>query len=151
MHKTNRIVSIMLVALSITLFIYSSKAFPLGSDTYPKGLSISLGILALLLLVSSIKKGQDCAKDEDEKETVMPEREGLRLVISCGIFTVLYVVLIDILGYYIVTPIFLYACLHVLGERRIAVLLTTSLGFTFLVNLFFGIFMKIRMPQGILF
>lgn len=149
MHKTDRIVAIILAALSIALFIYSSQAFPLGSDTYPKGLSVSLGILSLLLLVSSISKGQDCAKDA--KENVFPEREGLRLVMFCGSFTILYVFLIDILGYYIVTPIFLYACLHVLGERRITVLLTTSLGFTLLVNLFFGVFMKIRMPHGILF
>lgn len=97
----------------------------LGADFMPWLLMILLSGLSVLLLITSFFR-QD-GKD-DRVLITLREASG---IIGLNLFFIAYVAAMNILGYVIVTPIFIIAMMIISGSRRWIEVVTCALGMKF--------------------
>lgn len=165
MKKSNIVIGIILLALSAFYYL-STRGFPpptvtenLGAGFFPKLLSMLLAFLAIMLILGSLFS-QSTSGQEGEKATISGgERleedsfatEGISYKFLLGTIgvSILYVILLPVIGYVIVTPLFLIAMIRLLGKKKwlhniaISILLTVSL------YLLFGKMLGVVLPPGL--
>ena len=117
---------------------------------YPRLLGWSIFIISLAILLQQFLK----AEFRDDKGTqavqhfknrVLLKRMGGSIVLVTA-----YMSLISIVGYLLLTPIFLFAFISLLGNRNWIMIILVSLLLTSLVYFFFWILLYIPLPEGIL-
>ncbi|GAA0355700.1 tripartite tricarboxylate transporter TctB family protein [Bacillus horti] len=86
-------------------------------------------------------------KEEPEADEV-EGKLSKKIVLFMGSIA-LYLALITSIGFVILTPVFLFALMYILGTRSWKVLLSVSLITTVLLYIFFVIWLGIPLPQGI--
>lgn len=123
--------------------VYYYQTLSISSAGYPQVLLIILFILSIIWLLIDIfvKKVK-----EDVKENIVLSR-----VIIFALSSLFYYFLIEIIGFYIITPIFMIFLMYVLGVKNIKLLLGVSIFFTFFLYLAFSIFLSLPAPKGIFF
>lgn len=143
---TNRKISILLILFS-TLYLTLSFQLPkfpyaiVDSDILPKG-------LGFLLLVLSI--GLFFDKNEKKKEGKQAaKKEKTLLVVIVGMI-LLYIFLLEIVGFVLTTVAFLFAMTRLLGYENWKVNGLVALSFSFVIYLSFNYLLNIYLPQGIL-
>ncbi|HET7578904.1 MAG TPA: tripartite tricarboxylate transporter TctB family protein [Bacillales bacterium] len=132
------LISIFYVILAINLPTY--PYIPVDSEVVPVGLGVVLfGLSAALYFI----------KDE-EKENHKTAKKEWAVVLTVLIFVLLYIVFLDVLGFLLVTLLFLFFCTWFLGYKHFVanaiVSVVVSCGLYFL----FTQFLKVTLPQGIL-
>lgn len=144
----DRIFSGILCILSLIIF-YLSTQFEtgfiidsgLGADFFPKTISVVLFILSGTLFVKSFK----------EKRGESPFNKNLRNVISAIIAILVYLILMNIVGYLIATIMFLVSMFRFLKVPSNKLIIGYSVIFsTFIWYIFSNIF-NINLPTGIFF
>lgn len=146
-RSVNRKVSIVLLALGIFYLVLSFRLppyeyVPIDSDFVPIGLGFILIGLAIALF---FQKDQEKA-EHDER---IPKKE-LPIVLGVVGFIILYIFLLEIVGFIIVTVLFLFFCSLFLGYRRHVVNAVVSLAVPILIYLLFDSFLQVHLPTGIL-
>lgn len=92
----------------------------------------------------------EAASESGVSDTPVKSRIGGRLlIIVLLILTAIYLVAMDVLGFVISTPIYLFVMLFVLGMRRYALMILISLSTTVVVFLIFRTVMYLSLPGGI--
>ncbi|MHB1159926.1 MAG: tripartite tricarboxylate transporter TctB family protein [Chloroflexota bacterium] len=121
------------------LDIYNPRAFSdmLGPRAFPLGLSASVAVLGIVILIRAIKVGDDPAD---------PGR--LRTLGFLALTIIGYALAFLLLGFVISTVLFMVVQFRFLGERRHWLNATVSVGVTMALYLGFVVGLRVDLPQG---
>lgn len=148
MKNEKVIMSIIIIAFS-SLFLALTFTFPenpaadIGPAFLPRAYSVALYILAIALLFQGLK--------EMKKQNEETNKNSLLLVFWMIVVTVLYVYLIPIIGFYIITPIVMIILLRLTKVKNIFTLTLVPAGMTVFVLIFFEKLLSVPVPSGTLF
>ncbi|WLR61410.1 tripartite tricarboxylate transporter TctB family protein [Guptibacillus hwajinpoensis] len=144
--SVERKIAIVLLLISILYLFLSFQlpAFPyaiVDADALPKGLGILLAALSILLFILN--------PTEDRKKSDIKKDEVLMLVAVASLIFV-YILLFELLGFVIVTILFLLVTSRMLGYTKWKTLIAVSIGFTLILYFSFNYLLQIYLPQGLL-
>ncbi|MFC4321498.1 tripartite tricarboxylate transporter TctB family protein [Litchfieldia salsa] len=142
------------IALVLALFsiIYISLSFqlpsypyaPVDADAIPK----TLGFLLLLLAVCLFFSKKIETEMERQKRT-FPKKDLYILLGVCA-FILMYIFLLEIIGFVIMTTLFIFFCSWFLGYKNFKVNSIVSIGFSITLYFLFSYLLQINLPSGIL-
>ncbi|MDI6725878.1 MAG: tripartite tricarboxylate transporter TctB family protein [Smithellaceae bacterium] len=115
----------------------------LGPAFWPRMLLVGIMIICVSLLVEYlIKRGR-------MTETMKPRLDlrQLRFLIAVGLITA-YLLLLPLVGFIIITPLFMIAFMYLLGEPSKAWILGVSLVLTAIIVVLFTKAMYVPLPRG---
>jgi putative tricarboxylic transport membrane protein len=141
--------SIVLMGLSLYGIIESSRLertmkMGIGIGFLPFTMSLAIGVLAIVLL-AGILKGRIKVKDEP-----ICEKGGAFRVVTVVAILVVYLILIEGIGYVASTFLFFFATIFILAKGRIVKTLLTSAAFTLFLYAIFQLWLKSPLPTGFL-
>ncbi|MDC3412015.1 tripartite tricarboxylate transporter TctB family protein [Aquibacillus sp. 3ASR75-11] len=150
MLKTiNQKISIVLILLAIGYLIMSYRLpsypyTPVDADVVPKGLGWLLIILSIFLFFS-----KNTETKEQRARRNIPKKE-FAVLGAVFLFIFLYIWLLEIVGFVIMTGVFIFFCSWFLGYKKYKTNIIVSVLFPFFMYVTFSYFLKISLPQGIL-
>lgn len=135
----------------IAIMLYLSTAsFPemtQGSTaTYIRFLAVSLGILSLMELLLKMRKSNKTSDGESMKVTDAPAKFTALLILMF-----VYAMLLEPLGFYLASAIFLPLTMYILGSRKKLAIILTSAGVLLFVFLVFAKLLGVPLPESTLF
>lgn len=142
--------------ISVTLFIigivyliltYQLPSYPyteIDADIIPTVLGWILVGLSIVLFFA-----KDSETDEQKQRRNIPKKDLLAIVIVFA-FLFVYVLFLEILGFVIMTALFIFFCSWFLGYKKHITNVIVSILFPVIIYLMFTEFLKISLPQGIL-
>lgn len=138
-------------ALSVLVYYEASK-FPeaakgLGAGGFPKFIAICLGVLGILLVITSYLKWQ---KNKDQERNVLTVNDLVGAAMIAVTFW-LYIVLVRPLGYIAATSIFSGILMVIYGERKWFRLILICVGFSVIAFFLFRNVFYVMLPTGSLF
>ena len=113
---------------------------------FPRLMAAILGVLGIFLFL----RGHDRERNLRDGEGFVIDAGELVRVAGAAAILIAYALLLDTVGYLLLTPAALVALCVFLGYRRWTVLILTSAGFTAIVYFGFRYGMKILLPEGLL-
>lgn len=131
--------------LVLTFNLPAYKYVPVDSDMIPMGLGFLLVILSICLYFA---KDNHVTSEEESKEKV-PGKEKLMVLSVLG-FIILYIFLLEPLGFVLSTLIFIFGCSRFLGYKNYLVNGIVSVIFPLAVYFAFTKGLQVALPPGIL-
>lgn len=150
MFKTiNQRISIVLF-LFATVYLILSYQLPsfayteVDADMVPTALGFLLIFLSVLLFFS-----KDSETEAQKARRNIPKKDiAVLLAVGAGIF--LYIMLLEILGFVIVTGLFIFFCSWFLGYKKHITNAVVSVLFPVFMYVVFSMLLNISLPKGIL-
>lgn len=144
MKRDNYILAGILSAITVVFFILTLK-LPDKARTYPLFI---LGLLTFLIIVFLIDTNIRAKKESGKSEPLFKDfqKKQFTIVFSSA---ATYVILMDVLGYFTSTMIYIVFCLVALKVKRSKSMLIT-LGFSAFIYLVFVYLLKVPLPKGFL-
>lgn len=136
-----------LSVLSTAVFLYANQykgkgVSQYGPNFFPQTMAALLFITSILLIVSALR-----GKSQDDLESI--HLSGLiRSGITVGI-SILYLILMQFLGFFLSTVIFLYVMMTFLGQKGQLKRVISSLTVSAIIYAIFNSFLKIPLPEGL--
>jgi len=125
------------------VFFWDSLDYPSSASRLPQILLILIAGLSVGMFVEALYK-----QKEEEKEVKRTEINKKRVVIFLTMI-ILYIFLIDVLGYFLLTPIFVFLSLFYLKAVKLYNAIFISVGSTLFVYALFNVFLNIPLPKGV--
>ncbi|OZU88160.1 hypothetical protein CIL03_13630 [Virgibacillus indicus] len=150
MLKTlNQRISIVLILIGtgylvLTFQLPSYAYVPADADLIPMVLGILLIILAVCLYFS-----KDSETEEQKARRNIPKQDVVALLTVFG-FILVYIIFLEILGFVLITALFVFFCSWFLGYKKHITNLLVSVIFPVFMYVMFTEFLRISLPQGIL-
>lgn len=144
MKKGERIIAIVLI-MFCGLYFYLSRNFLPESKFFPRIMIISLFILSVTLLLNTYRRGKKLQSTEIQNKIILPRLFGAIAI------SFIYMSLIQIIGFYVMTALFLLIIMYFLGIKNLNILLTVPIISTLFLYVGFRIFLQIPTPRGIFF
>ncbi|NBI29138.1 tripartite tricarboxylate transporter TctB family protein [Chengkuizengella marina] len=149
LNSMNRKVSIVIFLFSIIYLIYSYQIEPspfakIDADIMPKGLGYLLLILSVFLFIENKEE----TEQEKAKRNISKQEIGLLLLIV--LFVLLYITLLEFIGFIIVTILFLTATSRMLGYTSWIRMFIIFGIFTLVIYVSFNELLGLSLPSGIL-
>ncbi len=121
---------------------------------FPELIAWSLVVLGLLQLVAIFRPNATAAQGDEVAATGEPidpeeRRDSLRKALLCLAFFIVYVATIKLLGYHLMTPLFMVACYYILGTRNIPLAAVLAIGTSLFMSFVFEYWMNVILPVGI--
>ena len=162
-QKKDLYASLFLLIVSIVMFIatYSIQALTvsnIGADFAPRLVAIAIFALSLILLYNSIKQLKNphmavsIEEDEDEEEDTNKPMSK-KSVIATVALLVGYVALIPMIGFLLMTAVYLFLQMYLLAEkaqRNLVLFLVVSVVSSGVIYYCFKTIFHLRLPAGIL-
>jgi len=142
MAVKDKITAAVIFIISIAGYIKAGEYEMGGASTFPKAIFMGSIVLSVALFLAA---QFDFYKGKEKKENINIKRMGMIIGI-----TILYFVLIDTVGYFIVTPLFLFLLSIILGYKNKKILFLYPLFFSIFLYLVFRSFLNVPLPMGIL-
>lgn len=135
--------------IAICLWLYTVAGnFPEATRAYPQMIIIATVALAVIeIICKTIKSSRADSQKPVEKKSPAVLIRVLAVAAICAI----YVFLVDVLGFFSSTAIFSFALMYYLGVKKPVTLIAVAAGLNIGVYLLFVTFLRISMPQGLLF
>jgi putative tricarboxylic transport membrane protein len=148
MYKSDKIASMILVTF-FTLTYYLAHSFPPRVARYPKGLAvIGIAMAILLFLNSYIKEKRKSVQSTDSKKKI--SKEQVFNIAATGIGSILYIILIPVLGYVVSTIVFMFGLMWVLSpKKKLLYAIVTTISILLLYGVF-GLLLRVWLPRGFL-
>lgn len=153
MKKSNIITGSLMLAVSVFAYVYSAglkaklPTDPLGPGTWPKWLSIALGVFSIILILQGILTKRENATEEPFDFN----SEGFRRVCKlCGVLIV-FVAFIYVCGIYIALAFMVPTVMYLLGERKKLVMVCFTAGAIGFIFVVFKLLLMVPLPTGLLF
>ena len=138
-------------ALALTLaivFYVQSLNYPHEAAMLPQILAGLIIVLALAMFAEAVINERKTVKADQESNEPKEHIFGFRVFVFAALIT-LYVTLINFLGYFLVTPLFVIAALAYLKATRLWKAVLIALGFTLFCYLLFVMFLNLPIPMGL--
>jgi putative tricarboxylic transport membrane protein len=140
-------IGIFLCGLSIAIYLYAERYVGIGVNAYgpnffPQALSILLFIASVSLIIQALKGNALKSLEAINKNGLI--RATVTLFIAIG-----YLFLMQYLGFYISTAIFLFVTMKYLGVKSNLTSTIVSVTVASIVFGIFRLFLKIPLPEGI--
>jgi putative tricarboxylic transport membrane protein len=140
-------VGIALCVLSLAIYLYAGQYAGRGVNTYgpnffPQALSILMFCCALALIFQAVRGNALAGLEKINKAGFV--NAAVTLVMA-----ILYVLIMQIVGFFVATVIFLFAVMMYLRQKNILVRAITSITVAAAVWGIFHFFLKIPLPEGI--
>ena len=136
------------MALGVSVFIMSldlqKVRLGIGPAGFPKFIAVVLGILGLAQTVTTLSVGVEAPKFNVEKKAAT-------LFISAVAAVVVYVMLLDYIGFLLLTPILMMVMMWLFGERHFGKMALIAVVTTVIVWLLFTEVFMIFLPVGRIF
>jgi len=148
-------VSIFFIILAIAIYllsfnIISMSVFVVGPDFVPKLVAFGIALCAILLGISSYQnRGNDSESTSAKKGSLGINRE----LISVFLLILIYIILLNKVGYLIMTSVYLFGHFMVMAgnkNRNIPVFLIASIVFSVATYYLFRNVFSLFLPAGIL-
>ncbi|MBM7648189.1 putative tricarboxylic transport membrane protein [Bacillus ectoiniformans] len=136
-----------IVAGGYLLLSYNIPKYPnalIDADVIPKMLGFLLLFFAILLFIN--KKEETEAEKQKRKMT----KSNLFLLVVVLIFILIYISLLEILGFLIMTTLFIFCCSLFLGYRKHIANGIVSIVFSLAIYVLFNYLLSINLPAGII-
>ena len=117
----------------------------IGPSYFPNVLAMGLIFFSLILIVYAL-----LGRAKGESETISFKDKGIQRALISLLAIIAYAVLLDTLGYPIVTVLLVSGIMILLGKRAPVQIACVSLATTFVVWLLFAKLLMLSMPMGIL-
>jgi|SRR5690625_2958059 len=138
------------VLILCIVFFLESLNYPDTAARLPQLLIIIIALLSILMFVQTyFRERRNNKEEKDEIEKVTGKINVKRVVIFVTIIAA-YIFLIETMGYFIITPVFIFISLIYLKATNVFVSIVLSIGFTAFVFGLFNMFLNIPIPMGIL-
>lgn len=146
------------IILIISIIIIISALNLKGESAYfPFGLSVLLGFLSIILMVSSLKIKRKKEKlDFNEDSNVTKEDnpfsgKPFKKAIIAGTMSTIYVILIYYIGLIVSTILFIPSFLLFMQIKGYLKYIIITLSFVFFIYLVFTVILNVFLPTGVLF
>lgn len=148
--KADIVAAICLLLVSFLVF-WISKDFPssktgIGVSTFPKLLAGLLIIFSIVIIIQAIKNSSFSKKEPTFKEF----KKGHKLIIAVIIILIIYIQMLEVLGFILSSFLLLITLMFVFGERRKIILLLVPLLFSVILYLVFSKMAMVFLPEGII-
>lgn len=135
------VVTLLTVGLLIRAFLY-----PRDSSQFPRFLMVLQLLFSLLLLVRALRIPATASSFKPKNQAF----KSLAVPFQVFVSTSLYLIMIDFLGYFVATALFLCGTMFWFGTRKLLVVLSVTAGFMLVIYALFVLFIGVRLPTGIL-
>lgn len=141
MKNTDRVVGLCFIAIAI-VFYFSTVNLPVESQGYPRFLIAIMTFLAILLLIKSF------ISNTGKTWTELFEHIRWKRFLTVFVVSLLYLVIMNFLGYFMATILYFIVMLITLKASRFTLLVTTPI---FILGIFviFRLFLKVPLPNGL--
>jgi putative tricarboxylic transport membrane protein len=149
MKKINYLCGVLGLLFTVYIFV-SSAAFPtdkvmkIGPDFFPRLMATGMGIASIALIISTYINGTTMVA-----EAISFKDPGIRRAIIVFISAIIYVLLMQVLGFILSTIIFMMFMMYKLQLTSYGKMLLTSVLTAALVQLAFQGLLDIQLPMGI--
>lgn len=148
--KADIVAAICLLLVSFLVF-WISKDFPssktgIGVSTFPKLLAGLLIIFSIVIIIQAIKNSSFSKKEPTFKEF----KKGHKLIVAVIIILIIYIQMLEVLGFILCSFLLLITLMFVFGERRKIILLLVPLLFSVILYLVFSKMAMVFLPEGII-
>ncbi len=148
--KADIVAAICLLLVSFLVF-WISKDFPssktgIGVSTFPKLLAGLLIIFSIVIIIQAIKNSSFSKKEPTFKEF----KKGHKLIVAVIIILIIYIQMLEVLGFILSSFLLLITLMFVFGERRKIILLLVPLLFSVILYLVFSKMAMVFLPEGII-
>ena len=145
--KYNIGISIVLLLVSVAMFFGASKMptvdGPMGAGTWPKILAVCMSLLAVLLLIQSLR-------DHSGAASPFVMSLGLKRVLIGIVIMLVFCVLLKLFGFIIASVFMIPAIMALMGERRPLVLAGVTAGVLVFIYVVFAMVLNLPLPKGTL-
>lgn len=143
-------VGLILLFLSLIFwyFIIPNEVRGITASLLPRVYIACLGFLGILLIVRSRSRKQTKKQDISKPQN---DRGRPARVIVIAVILIIYILLMDFLGYFISTLLALLSLMLYLGLRNWKVVLAASVTTVVFIYCFFKMGMNVQFPQGSIF
>lgn len=117
----------------------------LGPSYWPKFLLVCLIGLSFLVAVDAFREKKK--RSSEKVETSKVDSGNVRFLFAIG-FIVLYLILMQVFGFILLTPFFMIAFMVLLGERSKIWIFSVAIGITFIIVFAFTKAMYVPLPRG---
>lgn len=165
--KKDFIISLILLAGSIALYASLSLMDEPAAATFPRVVIIIMGLLGFLLLIQTIitkQRGErqvlqsDRVENQEKapKDSSIINRFPFATQVGCFLLIVVYLVVMEKLGFYLSAFLFFIAATFILGRKDLTLrngALRIGIAFIFIAALFvlFNKMLVVQTPKGLLF
>ncbi len=148
--KADIVAAICLLLVSFLVF-WISKDFPssktgIGVSTFPKLLAGLLIIFSIVIIIQAIKNSSFSKKEPTFKEF----KKGHKLIVAVIIILIIYIQMLEALGFILSSFLLLITLMFIFGERRKIILLVVPLLFSVILYLVFSKMAMVFLPEGII-
>lgn len=163
MWKRDRIVSIFMLVISAAAYFWS-RSFSEMARIFPTYIIYVLLALSFMLLIKTFNKDNykhiEKKKDEEtgevkeiieKKEVVTLDKEGKKRVLITIIATAVYIYLMNFLGFFVTTYLFLVILFSFLKVENLKVKIFVPLFTLSFIYLIFRVFLVVPTPRGLFF
>lgn len=151
MFRGEMIISAVIFVGSLYLYFESIKFEghavygELGPAYWPKFLLICMMVLSFWVAIDAIRERRK--RKPEEVEISKPHSGKTRFFLAVS-FIVLYLILLKLVGFIAITPIFLFSFMYLLGERKKIWMIIVPIGMTILIVYAFTKVMYVPLPRG---
>jgi len=141
---------ILLFVLGLIIIFYSISMPGFGKTVLSPGLfpsivGVLLAVLSLVRMIESLLAQNQKGRDKELREKSLTFRNMVLVLISLGI-TIFYIWALPILHFVAATIIFLFIFFIYVGERRLWLVATLSIGATGMFYLVFRVLLRVILP-----
>jgi hypothetical protein len=132
------------------LYLFLSYQIPsyayalVDADVVPKGLGFLLLLLSVLLFLQ--RKSET---DQEKQKRSIPKKE-LHILLGVAGFILIYIFLLEIVGFVIMTSLFVFTCSSFLGYKKYKTSALVAIIFSLLLYFLFNYLLLIHLPPGVL-
>lgn len=165
--KKDLVISLVLLLMSIGLYVSLSLMKPPAAASFPRVVIIIMGLLALMMLIQTLVTKQRSERSILQSDRVADQKEAsktlrdvqkfpLETVVGCFILIVIYLLVMEMLGFYLSAFLFFIAITFILGRkdltlRKGAMRIGIAFIFTAVLFVLFNKLLMVQTPKGVLF
>ncbi|NIO04594.1 MAG: hypothetical protein GTN74_08260 [Proteobacteria bacterium] len=117
---------------------------------YPRLLGWAILVISSIILLEQFFKSGGKDSERIQRPQILTRRALIKRIAGSTLLVTLYIILIPIVGYLLLTPIFLLAFIRFLGNKNWAMASLVSILVTGVIYVLFWILLYIPLPEGIL-
>jgi len=151
--RINIVSSVLFLAFGVFLLLIPHvTGMAAGSALFPRIISVCILLLSVFLLAQNLPrllKARAGGAQEGSAEEKAITLHGATDFLVPAIGIMLYIVCINVIGFYVTTSVFLFASMRLLGYKNLKVTILSTIGTVAFLYFLFHMQLRVPLPQGI--